>query len=106
MLENIHDYTRSDLTIAQNLFNIINMRSGGLTFYGGLLLATPCCILYARFRKVPILLGMDIVVRGADGRPGIRTHRLFPQRLLLRRAMYDAVGRAVSRFFERVCRAV
>ncbi len=32
-----------------------------MTFYGGLLLATPCCILYARFRKVPILLGMDIV---------------------------------------------
>jgi phosphatidylglycerol---prolipoprotein diacylglyceryl transferase len=61
VLENLPEYTRSDLSILQNLHNIINTREGGLTFYGGLLLATPCCILYALYRKVPILLGMDIV---------------------------------------------
>jgi phosphatidylglycerol:prolipoprotein diacylglycerol transferase len=31
------------------------------TFYGGFLLATPCCILYARYHRIPILLGMDVV---------------------------------------------
>ncbi len=61
VLENLPEYTRGDLSVFQNLRNIINTREGGLTFYGGLLLATPCCILYAMFRKVPILLGMDIV---------------------------------------------
>jgi phosphatidylglycerol:prolipoprotein diacylglycerol transferase len=61
VLENIHEYTRADLTVAQNLFNIVNTREGGLTFYGGFLLATPCCIAYGLWRKAPILLGMDIV---------------------------------------------
>lgn len=61
VLENFREYTRPDLSFAQNLFNIVNTRDGGLTFYGGFLLATPCCILYALIRKVPILLGMDIV---------------------------------------------
>jgi phosphatidylglycerol:prolipoprotein diacylglycerol transferase len=61
VLENFHEYTRSDLTITQNFLNMINTREGGLTFYGGLLLATPCCIAYALARKVPVLLGMDIV---------------------------------------------
>ncbi len=61
VLENLPEYTRSDLDVLQNLHNIVNTREGGLTFYGGLLLATPCCILYALYRKVPILLGMDIV---------------------------------------------
>jgi phosphatidylglycerol:prolipoprotein diacylglycerol transferase len=61
VLENLPEYTRGDLSLAQNLRNIINTREGGLTFYGGFLLATPSCIIYALIRKVPILLGMDIV---------------------------------------------
>jgi phosphatidylglycerol:prolipoprotein diacylglycerol transferase len=61
VLENLHEYTRGDLSIARNLYNIVNTREGGLTFYGGFLLATPCCIIYALFRKVPVLLGMDVV---------------------------------------------
>jgi len=61
VLENLHEYTRGDLSRIQNLRNIVNTREGGLTFYGGFLLATPCCIVYALYRRVPILLGMDIV---------------------------------------------
>jgi phosphatidylglycerol:prolipoprotein diacylglycerol transferase len=61
VLENIHQYTRADLTLAQNLFNVFNTREGGLTFYGGFLLATPCCIAYGLWRKAKILVGMDIV---------------------------------------------
>ncbi|MGD0770845.1 MAG: prolipoprotein diacylglyceryl transferase [Tepidisphaeraceae bacterium] len=61
VLENIHEYTRADLTLTQNLFNVANTREGGLTFYGGFLLATPCVIAYGLWRKAKILVGMDIV---------------------------------------------
>jgi phosphatidylglycerol:prolipoprotein diacylglycerol transferase len=61
VFENLHDYTRPDLSLWQNLHNIFNIHEGGLTFYGGFLLATPCCIAYAIWRKVPIRLGMDII---------------------------------------------
>jgi phosphatidylglycerol:prolipoprotein diacylglycerol transferase len=61
VLENLHEYTRADLSIGQNLLNIVNTREGGLTFYGGFLFATPCCIAYGLYRKANILLGMDII---------------------------------------------
>ncbi|MGA3067620.1 MAG: prolipoprotein diacylglyceryl transferase [Tepidisphaeraceae bacterium] len=61
ILENFPQYSRSDLTVWKNLANMANTREGGLTFYGGFLLATPCCILYAIKNKIPVLLGMDIV---------------------------------------------
>lgn len=60
VLENLPDYTRSDLTIAQNLRNIFNTREGGLTFYGGFLFAIPCTIAYGLYRKANILRGMDV----------------------------------------------
>lgn len=61
VLENLGQYTRADRTFSENLFDAINIRSGGLTFYGGFLLATACAIAYGLWKKVPIPLGMDIV---------------------------------------------
>lgn len=61
VLENLGDFTRSDLSVWQNVVNVFNMRSGGLTYYGGFLLATPCTILYGIKKKVPLRLGMDII---------------------------------------------
>ena len=61
VLENIGDFTRADLTAWENLKNVLNMRSGGLTYYGGFLLATPATIAYGVYKKVPLRLGMDIV---------------------------------------------
>ena len=61
VLENIHDYTRSDLSFGENLWAAINIRSGGLTYYGGFLLAFPAVLAYGFYKKVPIRLGMDIV---------------------------------------------
>jgi phosphatidylglycerol:prolipoprotein diacylglycerol transferase len=37
------------------------MRSGGLTYYGGFLLAFPCTVLYGVYKKIPLRLGMDII---------------------------------------------
>jgi phosphatidylglycerol:prolipoprotein diacylglycerol transferase len=61
VLENLPDYTRSDLSAWQNFVNMINIRSGGLTFYGGVILAAPVVLGYVFYRKVPARLTMDIV---------------------------------------------
>ena len=61
VLENLDEFTRGDLSAWQNLKNVFNMRSGGLTYYGGFLLAVPATILYGVKKKVPIRLGMDIM---------------------------------------------
>jgi phosphatidylglycerol:prolipoprotein diacylglycerol transferase len=60
VLENLPDYTRGDLSIWQNLFNMINIRSGGLTFYGGVILACPIVIGYFVYKKVSVRLALDI----------------------------------------------
>lgn len=61
VLENLDTYTSDQRTAWQNFLAAINIRSGGLTFFGGLLLATPACIAYGIWRKVPLRTGMDIV---------------------------------------------
>ena len=61
VLENFADYTRADRSFFQNLAAAANITSGGLTYYGGFLLAFPTLVIYARLKKIPLLLGMDIV---------------------------------------------
>jgi phosphatidylglycerol:prolipoprotein diacylglycerol transferase len=61
VIENWDVYTNPARTFSANLFDAINIRSGGLTFYGGLILAFPACIAYGLWKKVPIKLGMDII---------------------------------------------
>src|SRR5438105_10571285 len=60
ILENLGQFTRSDRTFAENFFDAINIRSGGLTFYGGLILAFPIVIAYGVWKKVSIRTGMDV----------------------------------------------
>src|SRR5690349_16840418 len=61
IFENLDEYTRPELSVWQNLYNAINISSGGLTFYGGFLLATVACVAYGAWKRVPIRLGMDII---------------------------------------------
>jgi len=61
VLENWSTYTDPTRSFSENLFAAINIRSGGLTFYGGFIFATACCIAYGLYKKVPIRRGMDIV---------------------------------------------
>lgn len=61
VLENLHDFTRPELGVFGNLKNVFNMRSGGLTYYGGFLLAFPCTLAYGYVKRVPLRLGMDII---------------------------------------------
>ncbi len=62
VLENLSDYTNQGFF--QNLKHMANLQEGGLTLYGGFLLATPIAMWYAVRKKVPLRLGMDIVAVG------------------------------------------
>jgi phosphatidylglycerol---prolipoprotein diacylglyceryl transferase len=61
VLENLDEYTRADRTAWQNFLAAVNVPSGGLTFFGGLLLATLACIIYGVVKRAPLRLGMDVV---------------------------------------------
>lgn len=61
VLENLGQYTDPRRSAWANFLDAVNFRSGGLTFYGGMILATFCCIAYGLWKRVPVRLGMDIV---------------------------------------------
>ena len=61
VIENWSTYTDPTRSFAANFFDAVNIRSGGLTFYGGLILAFPACIAYGLWKKVPIRRGMDVI---------------------------------------------
>jgi phosphatidylglycerol:prolipoprotein diacylglycerol transferase len=48
----------------RNPWEIFNFWNGGLVFYGGFILALLVCLAYGRWKKMPILLGLDISVTG------------------------------------------
>src|SRR5207244_3026582 len=61
VFENWHEYARVDRSFLQNLGAAFNISSGGLTYYGGFLLAFPTLLLYGRMKRVPLPVGMDII---------------------------------------------
>ena len=65
VLENLFtggtEFARNGKSFVDNLGNMLNVSSGGLTFYGGFLLATPVLIFYAVWKRIPLLRGMDII---------------------------------------------
>jgi phosphatidylglycerol:prolipoprotein diacylglycerol transferase len=61
VLENLGDYTDPNRSIGANLLDAINIRSGGLTYYGGFLLAFPILVWYALKHRIPVRVGMDII---------------------------------------------
>jgi phosphatidylglycerol:prolipoprotein diacylglycerol transferase len=60
VLENLAYYTNPNLSAWNNFLDMINIRSGGLTFYGGLILAAPIVLGYLLYKKVTARLAMDI----------------------------------------------
>src|SRR6478609_4937094 len=54
VIENWPDYSRADLSFWQNLWNAVNIRSGGLTFYGGLIMGFVCTLAYGFRKRAPI----------------------------------------------------
>jgi phosphatidylglycerol:prolipoprotein diacylglycerol transferase len=59
ILENFSEFTSGSFT--QNVGKMLDIRSGGLTYYGGFIAATACCIAYGLIKRVPIKRGMDII---------------------------------------------
>jgi phosphatidylglycerol:prolipoprotein diacylglycerol transferase len=60
VIENFHQYTDPSRSAWANFTDAINIRSGGLTYYGGFLLAFPSLVMYAIHKKVPLRTAMDI----------------------------------------------
>src|SRR5690349_11188315 len=58
VIENWPQYTDASRSAWANFVDAVNIRSGGLTFYGGFLLAFPACVLYGIYKRVPVKLGM------------------------------------------------
>jgi phosphatidylglycerol---prolipoprotein diacylglyceryl transferase len=61
VLENVGQYTDPTRSFAANLFDAINIRNGGLTYYGGFLLAFPILVGYAIKKQLPLRLSMDLI---------------------------------------------
>ena len=63
VLENLGDYTTVTATRSawDNVLDAINIRSGGLTYYGGFLLAFPILVWYALKNRIPVRVGMDVI---------------------------------------------
>jgi len=61
VLENLDEFTRSDRTAMENFLAMINLSSGGLTYYGGFILAFIVLVWYGRKKKIPLPLAMDII---------------------------------------------
>ncbi len=53
-------YWREDFA-GQPLWQIFNIRNGGLVFYGGLIGASLACVLYVRFKKLPLWKIADVL---------------------------------------------
>jgi phosphatidylglycerol:prolipoprotein diacylglycerol transferase len=60
VIENWPQYSDPARSFWSNFFAAINIRSGGLTFYGGLILAFPITSAYLIWKKVPLRLAMDV----------------------------------------------
>jgi phosphatidylglycerol:prolipoprotein diacylglycerol transferase len=60
VLENLSVYTDPAKTAWENFINMVNIRSGGLTYYGGVILAAPVVLAYVLWKKVPGRLAADI----------------------------------------------
>jgi len=61
VLENFEEYFNAHLTLVQSLWRVVNISSGGLTYYGGFLLAFPVLLWYGRHKGVSLRVGMDII---------------------------------------------
>ncbi|MGH7214965.1 MAG: prolipoprotein diacylglyceryl transferase [Tepidisphaeraceae bacterium] len=61
VIENWEQYTNPGRSFGANLFDAINLTTGGLTFYGGFLVAAVALVGYALWQRIPLRLGMDII---------------------------------------------
>lgn len=60
ILENPREFFGSGMSAWDSIKAMANLSSGGLTYYGGFLLAFPILILYGYWKKLPLALSMDI----------------------------------------------
>ncbi len=59
VIQNFSDFTHKSL--GENIFDAINLTSGGLVYYGGFLFAFGVLVIWAVKKKMPLFRSMDIV---------------------------------------------
>lgn len=59
VLQNFSEFTTG--SFGENLFNAINLTSGGLVYYGGFIFAFATLVAWAIYKHIPLLRGMDII---------------------------------------------
>ena len=72
---------------------IVRLDKGGLIFYGGFIGAAVCLVFLARSAQGTGAEARGLHGHGPSARPCARTHRLFPEWMLLRRGDHRALGR-------------
>jgi phosphatidylglycerol---prolipoprotein diacylglyceryl transferase len=60
ILENLAEYTDPNRSLGQNLLAAVNITSGGLTFYGGFVLAFVVGLVYIKLKKLPVRVTLDL----------------------------------------------
>jgi phosphatidylglycerol---prolipoprotein diacylglyceryl transferase len=61
VLENLATYFPPGISTSEAIWGMINIREGGLVYYGGVLGAAPVLIFYAIRRRIPVRTGMDLI---------------------------------------------
>lgn len=61
VIQNFDEFTRIDRSFSQNLFDAINLTTGGLVYYGGFLFAFAALVLWAVRKSIPLFRAMDII---------------------------------------------
>jgi phosphatidylglycerol:prolipoprotein diacylglycerol transferase len=61
ILENTSEFFNPNRSAWANFLDMLNLRSGGLTYYGGFILSAPCLIAYFLHKKIPLRLAIDIL---------------------------------------------
>jgi phosphatidylglycerol:prolipoprotein diacylglycerol transferase len=64
ILENLDEFARGDRSAWDNFVNMVNLTSGGLTYYGGFSAGTAAVVGYLLWKKLPLRKSADLIAPG------------------------------------------
>jgi phosphatidylglycerol:prolipoprotein diacylglycerol transferase len=61
VIENWRQFFGGEMALGARLFEVVNISSGGLVYYGGVIAAVPAVLGYLLWKKVPVVRALDII---------------------------------------------
>lgn len=61
VVENWREFFGGEMALGARLFEVVNISSGGLVYYGGVIAAVPAVLGYVVWKKVPVVRALDII---------------------------------------------